>query len=664
MQLSDLSVELGRNQEITQRKLRYLSDRLNFCHFQGQDISIVLKHRIFNRLKVLTSKVFPTAGSEVLCQPQNKGEAIWLLERFQVYKVSIQLKNACLDFFPAYIYEDSGLIRLGLPEECFEISASEITSRKCTNVQGQIVCDHGLYTVVPLEFSASKIKVVLPWEEYRILHWTPPKEALWLVLYSEHNTYFSGKCQVQEEQETERGLQILLSFPQEPYARFRPRKFRSQRLQITPPPDIVFSHPLSQESLSFKIHDISGRGFSFLVPEDKNLFFPRLTIPHLEIRFGLYFSVTCTTHLVYCIEHDAYIRCGACFMDIDLESITKIICHLHQLQDNNAYVMNQYADPEKLWEFFFSTGFIYPQKYYHISNHAQDLKTLYAKLYSGTPSITRHFTYQEHGDILAHISMLRMFDRSWLIHHHAADKASSRLAGVKVLSQISHYVNEVHTFESAKMDYVMCFYRPDNKFPARVFGGVARKLRNRDKCSLDTFAYISSIHGMLPGPTRRKFWIDIAHAEDIKDFLHLYKQISNGLLPHTFNFIESDELFQSYASNDLNRSLKTYVLQTENGPAAIVLLLMSDVGLNMSDVTHCMYFFAIQYNEIDKDLINKCVLDILQKENAKDTSLMLFPECLAKHMNIKSEKRYTLWILNLKYLDEYFQYCTRLFGKF
>jgi hypothetical protein len=169
---------------------------------------------------------------------------------------------------------------------------------------------------------------------------------------------------------------------------------------------------------------------------------------------------------------------------------------------------------------------------------------------------------------------------------------------------------------------------------------------------------------MLPGPTRRKFWIDIAHAEDIKDFLHLYKQISNGLLPRAFNFTESDELFHLYASNDLNRILKTYVLQTENGPAAIVLLLMSDVGLNMSDVTHCMYFFAIQDDELDKDLINKCVQEILQRENANDTSLMLFPESLANHINIQAEKRYTLWILNLAYLDEYFQYCTRLFGKF
>ena len=40
-----------------------------------------------------------------------------------------------------------------------------------------------------------------------------------------------------------------------------------------------------------------------------------------------------------------------------------------------------------------------------------------------------------------------------------------------------------------KMDYVFCYYRPENKFPNHVFGGTARNIRNPQICSVDTFAY-------------------------------------------------------------------------------------------------------------------------------------------------------------------------------
>ena len=82
------------------------------------------------------------------------------------------------------------------------------------------------------------------------------------------------------------------------------------------------------------------------------------------------------------------------------------------------------------------------------------------------------------------------FEKTWLINHHAANSAKRSKAGLVVLEQISRYINESHQFHSTFMDYVACYFRPENKFPNLVFGGVTRKAKDLKKCSIDQFAYI------------------------------------------------------------------------------------------------------------------------------------------------------------------------------
>ena len=54
---------------------------------------------------------------------------------------------------------------------------------------------------------------------------------------------------------------------------------------------------------------------------------------------------------------------------------------------------------------------------------------------------------------------------------------------------IGRFINDSHNLYSAHMHYVFCYFRPDNKFPNRIFGGLARELKDPAGCSLDTFAY-------------------------------------------------------------------------------------------------------------------------------------------------------------------------------
>ncbi|MBW1912508.1 MAG: pilus assembly protein PilZ, partial [Deltaproteobacteria bacterium] len=86
--------------------------------------------------------------------------------------------------------------------------------------------------------------------------------------------------------------------------------------------------------------------------------------------------------------------------------------------------------------------------------------------------------------------MVRAYQKAWLLQHHAARAMDSKRTGFIVLKQIMHYLNDMYRLPSAKMDYVMCYFQPANKFPDRVFGGFARSLKNPRGCSMDLFAYL------------------------------------------------------------------------------------------------------------------------------------------------------------------------------
>ena len=128
---------------------------------------------------------------------------------------------------------------------------------------------------------------------------------------------------------------------------------------------------------------------------------------------------------------------------------------------------------DELWDFLFETGFIYPHKYAFIQKNKDEIKKTYEKLYPQNPHIARHFIYQEKGTIYGHMAMIRFCESAWMIHHHAARKSSAKKAGLIVLDQIGRMINDSHRLYSLHMNYMLCYYRPDNKFPSRVFGGAA-----------------------------------------------------------------------------------------------------------------------------------------------------------------------------------------------
>jgi len=396
---------------------------------------------------------------------------------------------------------------------------------------------------------------------------------------------------------------------------------------------------------------------------------PGMILAELELSFANSFNIKCRAQVVYrkSIETEKegkWVKCGVALLDINIQDHTKLIAILQQTKDGNSYFCNR-VSLDELWNFFFETGFIYPDKYEHIQKNKHQIKATYEKLYNNDSNITRHFIYQDNGRIMGHMAMLRYYNKTWLIHHHAARKSALNKAGLIVLDQIGRMGNNSHRLDSLHMDYLICYYRPENKFPSRVFGGAANSIHDLKGCSIDTFSYYHHLCNLTRVASLPESW-QLTHVSEI-DLLELenfYQHVSGGLMLDAtdlrLNRLNIDKLSEEYERLGLKRDRQLFALRQENQLKAIVMVDLTDLGLNLSDLTNCIKIFVIDQKALSANILN-ATLDVLATKFRKtNMPALLYPAAYADEQGIAYEKRYNLWAFSLQFSDQYFKYINRL----
>ncbi len=293
-------------------------------------------------------------------------------------------------------------------------------------------------------------------------------------------------------------------------------------------------------------------------------------------------------------------------------------------------------------------------------------KQIYKKLYTQNPKIARHFIYQDKDRILGHMAMVRFYKNSWLIHHHAADRSDLHKAGVSVLDQIGRFINESHRLSSNQMNFVFCYFRPENKFPNRVFGGVFENIKDPKGCSLDTFAYFHCRKTSNDEPGLERPWdLMEAQPEDFFELKNFYEFSSGGLMLDAMELDQDsvgiEELSKVYQQLGFIREKHVFSLKMNGKLKAVLMVNISDIGLNLSDLTSSIKIVVVDSNELSKDILYLALSDLSKKYEQDEIPVLLYPVDYAENSYIPYEKLYNLWALNLQYLDHYFRYLNRLF---
>ena len=669
--LSDLrSPSSIENQEIDKKVAKaQLINKLNFINFQDGAILINLKHGRYDKEISLKATPQPCNSDLVECLWVDNKNIGKIIPSYEFRNILIPNGQKLLKVVPDLLRMDEEGISFHLPESGTEITCRKVRRYACQGICAQLIQNSSVFSGTLMDFNGYSFNVKLKAVPPQTFEWLNPVHSANIILSDGAVTIFSGECKIiRYFQGPNTGNYILEPLRQE-ITRFKQKEYRSERYELTPSPNISFQHPFTKRRVDLKVVDLSGSGFSVEEDERRTALMPGMILPELSLHFSDNRKIKCSAQVVFrkpVMESngDRWIKSGVALLDMDVQDHLKLISLLHQTKNKNSYICN-HVDLDALWDFFFETGFIYPDKYAVIQKNKKQIKETYVKIYTRNPHIARHFIYQDKGTIYGHMAMIRFYENAWMIHHHAARKSSANKAGLIVLDQIGRMINDSHRLYSLHMDYMICYYRPDNKFPSRVFGGAVKSIKDRKGCSLDGFACFQFNNRLRTTPDLPDSWrISESRPEDLQELADFYEHTSGGLMLEAIDLkpekMNCNDLSNEYRQLGLSRERHLYSLKKNGQLKAVLLANLSDIGLNLSDITNCVKVFVTNKAEFSAGILQAAISKVADITGKEDFPALLYPAAFAEEQKISCEKTYNLWVCSLQYSDPYFRYLGRL----
>jgi hypothetical protein len=644
-----------------------LINSLNKLHFIDGGIILNFRHRGDLSLISIPARPQPCLDSTLFCTWQDEtGPAADLTSYdFVSFFISDGLHKIVVE--ADLLDSNPEGIRFVLPSVGHDVSDREVKRHPCRGVGARITAGHESVMGDLVNFSARSFSIQMSPEDKRSLT-AEPGHNVDVFLSREGHGIFFGECKVVRRKKTQDGACIVLRPLRAVAPRHKPRKYRSLRPDISPMPDIVFPHPFTGNKMALKAADISGSGFAVKEHMSRAMLIPGMKIPDISIEFMSGFTTRCDAQVIYSEKTKSdTVKSGLAIVDMDVNDHTRLSSLLHQGTFKNSQVCTSTLNLDELWDFFFESGFIYPEKYQFIRKQKEHFRKLYLNLYENNPRIARHIIYRDKGLIFGHVSMLRYYRRTWLLQHHAAISSGRHKAGLVVMEHMLHFINEFHVVFPGLMKYIGCYFRPNNRFAERVFGGSVRSLDDSRKCSLDSFAYLHLGRDGDPGSLPERWELAKVRGEDLAALRAHYAEHSGGLLLQGLDLTEraislEPEISREYSQLGFKRERHLYSLKRKGVVRAILAANVSDVGLNMSDLTNCLQAFVIDHEGLPPEVLFRALKGLVRHYSHDVVPVLVHPRSYADERSVRYAKTYDLGILDLDHFGPYLTYIKDLTG--
>ena len=663
------SLHLARDNvsEIVNKRRKRLSksrliNSLNRINFKDGEIKLNFKHNKYNHIIALQSKPQICNNDFLKSLWSEHFDAKKKLKyfTFQNFTFADGLKE--IQVAAKLIELNKRGVYLELPDYCHEIQIREIKRYPCTDIFAQISQDGKIFKGNLTNFSAQSLGVTLQADQSTHDNTIDAGLPANVVLKTNSEFIFSGNCDIIRQNKVFDTFYIVFKPIKSNIQLFRPKEVRSERIILSPLPNILFQHPLIQKKIYLGLNDISGLGFSVEEDTDNAVLLPGMIIPELEIQFIHGFSVQCKVQVLYRVPQNDVVKCGLVILDMNMHDHLKLSSLINQAKNKHSYFSTANIDFDALWDFFFDSGFVYPEKYLHIAEQKEKFIATYKKLYNEFPEIVQHVIYLDKGKIYGHISIHRYYNKTWLLHHLAAIKSPKHKAGLVVLQNILQHINELHSLPSAKMNFLAGYFRPNNRFSNRLFGrSTVNTIDDLNKCSVDEFAYLYFQPYEVADSPSESWQLCESDYEDIEIMKHWYDKISGGLLIKALDLdpvsYHGDKAINSdYLSAGFKRSRKIFSLKKDDELLAIFIVNISDFGVNMSELTNCIQVFVLDQKLLRKEIVNYAIAQLKEYYEYDNVPVLLYPKSYAEHHAFSFEKTYMLGILNLEFIGDYIQF--------
>jgi hypothetical protein len=642
-----------------------LSNMLNYAHFSGNHVLVHLRHAKFNENILLRAHPDRFIGRELICRWADGQLQALNLRNYEVSHIIIDDGRSMI-LAPVQLNEISGnTLKVRLPEASFAVGLRQTRRYFCRDVKAELFQSGFFAEGELLDFSPAGFRIRVSSKPSHSFHWFNSDELVNIHLRQGEQILFSGTCRCVRQQGDYLDREIVLAPVIEKINRFKRGRIRNLRQQLTPQPTIIFVHPFLKKKVQMEVYNISTSGFSVCESADEGVLMQGMIIPELTIEFAGVNEMKCMAQVIHRSEENKKsIRCGFVILDMDISSYSRLTHILSKALDGHAYISDE-VDMDALWEFFFDSSFIYPTKYRLIQPHKESLKETYRRVYQERPEIARHLTYQRNGRIYGHISMVRAYERTWMIHHYAAKAIDNKRTGFILLKRLMHYLNEMCCLPSAKMDYVMCYFRPQNKFPDRIFGGFARALNNPQGCSMDLFKYVPYSSLSLSTELPKGWLLKPSSAQDLWEMNRFYSHYSNGLFLDALGLgpdrSGDESLEEVYSRLGFLRRLKVYSLRYRGRLNAVLIVDQSDMGFNLSELLNSIKIMVINPEGLPWNILSIAIGQLTSAYHMERVPILFYPFHYAEASNVPYQKQYQVWILNVRFGDDYLHYMQQKF---
>lgn len=94
------------------------------------------------------------------------------------------------------------------------------------------------------------------------------------------------------------------------------------------------------------------------------------------------------------------------------------------------------------------------------------------------------------------------------------------------------------------------------------------------------------------------------------------------------------------------------------------MLTLSDIGLNLSNLTNCFHVITLDGESLSPVVLVSAVQLLAINHSCaqmKTTPVLIYPQNYAQNKDLFQDKAYKVWIFNIRYSDQYFQYMADIF---
>jgi hypothetical protein len=654
---NDLISALASAGNIDKKKLTNI---LNYLHFKGNHIYALLNHPLYEEGILVKIHPKPCSGDELICH-WDQAYSTYKLERYH-FQYLIVSHDQSVILVPAQMLVMNGDgLTITLPETSLVISKRQSPRFACHDVKAEL-WQSGFQAVGELiDFNPHTFRIRVQSAPLSSFNWFNVEAPVTIRLSNDKHVFYSGNCSCMYQKQNGQSREIVVAPTQDQIPRFKAKVFRNPRRQTSPPLYAVFNHPFMKKIVQREIFDISTTGFSVCDKSDEAVLMPGLIIPDMTISYAGILKIHCKVQVIY-QKVETSVRFGMAILDMDLKNYN----NLNKLLDSMPGVgqgMTNEINLDELWDLFFDTNFMYPAKYGHIEAFREAFQETYRKLYSNASEIAKHFTCQKNGRIYSHVSLLRAYDKAWMIHHHAARPMNDKYMGFIVIKQLILYLNGAHLLPSAHMDYAFCYLRPENKFNERIYAGFTQEQNNTQITSLDLFSYHTYETETKPAPLPSGWSLQECSTSDLWELKQFYNHHSGGLLWDMLcldSRQQEESLEKVYAGMGFIRRWKPLALHCCGDLRAVIIAEESDVAINLSDLLNGFKVLIID-PKTPPEIIISAVGNLTMASGVKSVPLMIYPSTYAKTNGLYNEKEYYLWILDVQHGNAYMKYLARTY---